>query len=134
MTKKQWLSTFSRIRASSLWRENNSTLVRVWIALLALCDGKGIAEGTVPGLASLCRLPVDEVTTVLVKLANPDQYTGDQEFEGRRIAAVEGGWLILNHPKYREREARERAANIPPASRWRRGLALVTRTDGPAAD
>ena len=32
---------------------------------------------------------------------SPDQYSRTQDHEGRRIEAVEGGWRLLNHAKYR---------------------------------
>jgi hypothetical protein len=93
---------FSSILTSSVWVEDNSIL-RVWIALLALCDSNGVAEGAVPGLASLCRMSVDETQTALAKLSAPDPYSRTPEYEGRRIAPVDGGWLIINYLKYREK-------------------------------
>jgi hypothetical protein len=32
----------------------------------------------------------------------PDPHSRTPEHEGRRVAKVEGGWLILNHKKYRD--------------------------------
>jgi hypothetical protein len=93
---------FSSILTSSIWVEDDSTL-RVWIALLALSDSRGKAEGAVPGLASLCRMSVEDTETALARLAGPDQYSRSPEFEGRRIAPIEGGWQILNYLKYREK-------------------------------
>jgi len=42
-------------------------------------------------------------------LKSPDPYSRTKQDEGRRIKEVEGGWLVLNHKKYREK-AKSRAA------------------------
>jgi len=91
---------FNSILASTVWSEPVETRV-LWITLLAMADKNGVAEGSVPGLAVFARLPVEAVRTALERLSSPDPDSRSKEHAGRRIEAVEGGWRILNHGKYR---------------------------------
>jgi len=91
---------FNSILASTVWSEPVETRI-VWITLLAMADKHGVAEGSVPGLAVFARLPIEAVRTALKRLSSPDRDSRSQEHEGRRIESVDGGWLILNHAKYR---------------------------------
>lgn len=95
-----YIKLFGSILASTVWREDNETRI-VWITLLAMADRDGLAEGSVPGLADFARLPVDDVRRALDKLSSPDPDSRTPDHEGRRIQKVDGGWLVLNHAKYR---------------------------------
>jgi hypothetical protein len=85
-----------------VWREDHTTRI-VWITLLAMADRHGIAEGSVPGLADFARVTVAECRSALAALMAPDPDSRSVEHEGRRIKAIDGGWQILNHAKYRQR-------------------------------
>ena len=102
MSMAGYTKLFNSILASTIWREDDKTRI-VWITLLAMADRYGIAEGSVPGLADFARVSVEDCRAALVKLAAPDEDSRSQEFEGRRIEAVEGGWRLLNHEKYRQK-------------------------------
>lgn len=91
---------FNSILASSVWQESLSTKV-LWITLLAMADKDGIAEASVPGLAKIAGLSLAETEAGLASLSAPDKYSRTKDFEGRRVQECEGGWRILNHPKYR---------------------------------
>ena len=91
---------FNSILASTVWREPNEVRI-VWITLLAMADKEGIAEGSVPGIADFARIPVEATRTALERLSMPDPDSRSQEHDGRRIQAVDGGWQLLNHAKYR---------------------------------
>lgn len=93
---------FNSILASTIWREDDKTRI-VWITLLAMADRHGLAEGSVPGIADFARVSVDDCRKALGKLSAPDEDSRSQEHEGRRIEAVEGGWRLLNHEKYRQK-------------------------------
>ena len=69
--------------------------------MLAMADKNGVVEASIPGLADMARITVDECNASLIKLSSPDQYSRTPEFEGRRIEAVDGGFRLLNHAKYR---------------------------------
>lgn len=91
---------FNSILASTIWREDDKTRI-VWITLLAMSDKNGVAEGSVPGLADFARVSVDDCRAALCKLSAPDPDSRSTDFQGSRIKAVDGGWQILNHAKYR---------------------------------
>jgi hypothetical protein len=93
---------FGSIVASTIWREDNTTRI-VWITMLALKDQNGVVEASIPGLADLARVSIEELLAALEKLKKSDPYSRTKEFEGRRIEEVDGGWRVLNHRKYREK-------------------------------
>jgi len=99
---------FSSIVMSSIWDEDNETRI-VWITLLAMAGADGVVEGSITGLAHSARVPISVCQKAIKKLTSPDQYSQTKEDEGRRIKEIEGGWMILNHKKYREK-AKSRAA------------------------
>jgi hypothetical protein len=91
---------FSLILASTIWREDDKTRI-VWITLLALANKNGIAETSIPGLADFARVTIKDCETALEKLRSPDPYSRTKEHDGRRIQDVDGGFLLINHGKYR---------------------------------
>jgi len=74
---------------------------KVWITLLAACDENGIAEVSPIFLESICRIPIEKVEESLVILESPDKHSRSENDDGRRIERVDGGFRILNYPKYR---------------------------------
>lgn len=109
---------FSSIIHSTIWREPPE-VCKVWVTMLAMADRNGVVEASVPGLADAARVSVARCRKVLDVLASPDADSRSQDFEGRRIKAVDGGWLLLNHARYRAKlEADEK--RIQTAARVRR--------------
>lgn len=92
---------FSEIVTSTIWQESNDCRV-LWITMLALKDETQVCRATVPALAKLCNISNQECEKFLEKFQAPDKYSRSQDFEGRRIEQVDGGWLILNGQKYRD--------------------------------
>lgn len=120
---------FNSILASTIWREDDKTRI-VWITLLAMADKHGVCEGSIPGLADLARVSLQDCENALERLQRPDTYSRSKVSDGRRIAPTDGGWVLLNHGKYRqlmsvderreylrvkqqERRARERSLSTP---------------------
>jgi hypothetical protein len=97
---------FNSILGSTVWREPAATKV-VWITMLALADRYGEVEASIPGLAHLSGQSIEETEAALKTFLAPDPYSRTPEHEGRRIEAIDGGWCILNHGKYRERMSEE---------------------------
>jgi len=91
---------FSSIVHSTVWREELHTKV-VWITMLALSNREGEVEASIPGIAGAAGVTVLQCEDALARLAAPDPYSRTKEYEGRRIAAMDGGWLILNYTKHR---------------------------------
>jgi hypothetical protein len=70
--------------------------------MLALKDETNICRATVPALAKICDITIDECESYLQEFQSPDEHSRSQEYKGRRIERVDGGWHILNGQKYRD--------------------------------
>ena len=92
---------FNSILASTIWREPDHVRI-VWITMLAMTDRNGLVEASIPGLADLARVPVEKCREAIEILMAPDIDSRTPDNEGRRIEKVNGGFVILNHAKYRD--------------------------------
>lgn len=92
----------SSILTSTIWVEDTDTRI-VWFTLLALANKDGEVEGSIPGLASIARVPVEACRAAMAKFLAPDADSRTKDDEGRRVELIDGGWLLLNYTKYRER-------------------------------
>jgi hypothetical protein len=130
---------FGSIVASTIWREAKETKI-VWITMLALADQYGIVSASIPGLADLSKVTIEECEASLAKLMSPDPYSRSKENEGRRIEEVDGGWRILNYVKYRQLWSDEDRKNYKAKwdrenrpkrdySKYRNGKGTDVRTD-----
>lgn len=70
--------------------------------MLAMKDRHGLIEASIPGLADMARLSVEDTLSALELLKAPDPYSRTKEHDGRRIEDTEGGWFVLNANKYRD--------------------------------
>lgn len=121
---RTWAPLWSGIVASSLWDEPDH-VVKVFMTMLALKDSDHVYRGDAYALSKESRKNELDVLEALKILASPDKRKiSPQEFEGRRIQAVEDGWLILNGEKYRAQVQKEmkrlRNARAQKAYRERR--------------
>ena len=105
-----WTKLVSEIVTSSIWEEDNTTL-RVWIAILATKDKNGMVQGCLRGLARVCNVTPEECAAALAKLEGPDPDSRTKENEGRRLQKIDGGWVVLNHFKYRNSPVGQDAVN-----------------------
>ena len=92
---------FSSIITSTVWREPKEVKI-LWITMLALADKYGEVAGSVPGLAAMAGLGVEETRAALLALESPDLDSRTKDEEGRRVRPIDGGWVLINHAKYRE--------------------------------
>jgi hypothetical protein len=97
---------FSSIVTSTIWVESPA-VCKVWITMLAICDKHGEVHASIPGLAQISGVPLSDVETAINKFLSPDQYSRTPDDEGRRIEPIDGGWLLINHAKYREMASKE---------------------------
>jgi len=101
---------FNTIVTSTIWSEDDKTRI-IWITMLAIADSDGIVSASIPGLAKVANVSVEDTEKAIKNLKAPDPYSRTTEFEGRRIEDVDGGWMVLNYVKYRrmlsEEERRE---------------------------
>lgn len=93
---------FCEIIHSSIWQEPNDAKV-VWISILALKGRDQICRATIPALAKYAECTLERCEEILQKFQDPDKYSNSQEHDGRRIQRVDGGWLVLNGAKYRDK-------------------------------
>lgn len=99
---------FSSITESTIWCEDAPTRI-VWITMLAMADRRGRVWAAIPGLASRAKVSIEETEMALKSFQSPDKYSRTQDYEGRRIEEIDGGWRLLNHAKYRSiRDEEER--------------------------
>jgi hypothetical protein len=93
---------FSSIVTSTIWQEDSDTC-KVWITLLALSDSQGRIDGTIPGIANIANVSIELTEIAITKFLSPDKYSRSQEYEGKRIKVIKGGWQLLNYTTYRDR-------------------------------
>jgi len=93
---------FSRITESSLMEEDIPTRY-VFVMLLAIADPEGYVVGTDVAIARRLNMPLEELKSALDRLMSPDDDSGSQELEGRRIVPsdAERGYRIVNFVTYR---------------------------------
>ncbi len=100
--------------------------------MLAMADRKGRVWASIPGLASRAKVTLEETEAALTCFLSPDKYSRTQDYEGRRIKEIDGGWLLLNHAKYRAiRDEEERRAYKTMKQREYRAVDNVDKS-GPA--
>lgn len=90
---------FSSITESTIWGEPAATRL-VWITFLAKCNKHGEVYGSVPGIARLANVTLEESQSAIKTLLAPDKWSRTPDNDGRRIEAIDGGWVILNHSKF----------------------------------
>lgn len=124
---KSWTPLWSMVVGSSIWDEPD-WVVKVFLTMLALKDSDHIVRRNAYQLGKDARKSEQEILDALKILSSPDtKRIEPQPFDGRRIQAVEEGWLILNGEKYRTmlsvemKRARNRRAQ--EAHRQRKKLA-----------
>jgi hypothetical protein len=93
---------FQDIVTSTIWGEDDKTRI-VWITMLALKDWRHFVSASLPGLARQANVPLEACRAAIEKLEAPDPDSRSKANEGRRIKAVEGGWMILNGERYQNR-------------------------------
>lgn len=91
---------FNSILHSTIWSEPNETRI-LWITMLAMADKEGKVNASIPGLARMAGITVEQTQAGLERFLSPDEFSRTPEHEGRRIESIQGGWFLLNHPKYR---------------------------------
>ena len=120
MNNDGFTKLFSSIIQSSIWSEDDKTRI-MWVTILALCDAAGMVQGSIPGLAAAARMTNGDAQKAVERLEAPDPYSSTPDNEGRRIEKCDGGWIVLNFRKYRDRDRaekrREYMANLMASKR-----------------
>jgi len=108
MHETGYTKLFSTIVTSTIWQESKDTKI-LWITMLALANRYGEVAGTIPGIARLAGLTIEETEASLTVLLSPDKYSRSKAHGGRRIETIEGGWKVLNYAVYREKMRKDAA-------------------------
>lgn len=64
----------------------------------------GFVPASGAGIARRAGLDGEDGLKALERLAAPDQESRTPDFEGRRLARVDGGFIVLNYDKYRQKD------------------------------
>jgi hypothetical protein len=92
---------FTKILDSSIWLAPDPHRL-VWITLIAAMDQNGYAQfACAENLALRARVSKEDTEAAIKAFESPDPYAPEQEYQGRRIERIEGGWFVLNADKYR---------------------------------
>jgi len=102
---------------SSIWQEPPVTRV-VWVTMLAMADANGIVHASVSGLARAANVTRKDCQDALASFLGPDPDSRDKT-TGERIEEIDGGWFIINHAKYRDKQSREQEMAAIRAQRYR---------------
>lgn len=106
MSDGSFTKLFSSITASTIWCEPNHVRI-VWITMLSMSDQHGHVAASIPGLAAIARVSVDECRQSIKLFLSPDRDSRTKAHEGRRIEEIDGGWKLLNYAFYREKIDKE---------------------------
>jgi hypothetical protein len=111
-SRRVYNKLFTKILDSSIWLESNPTRI-VWITIIAAMDETGfVAMAATENLARRANVTLEEAIEAVKTLESADKRQPDQEFDGRRIERVEGGWMVLNSEKYRSMVTRSEALHL----------------------
>jgi hypothetical protein len=122
---------FTKILDSSIWLAPDPYRL-VWITLIAAMDEDSNAMfACAENLAARARVPLDQTEAAIEAFMNPDPKGPDQEYEGRRIERIPGGWHILNGQKYRSMVTRSiaREQTRERVQRYRERKRTVTESN-----
>lgn len=122
---------FGSIVASTVWQEPAGTRL-TWITMLAMADKNGVVEASIPGLANIANVTVEECERAINAFLAPDRWSRTPDHEGRRIEAIYGGWRLLNHGLYRAKaDSEERAEYKREWDRKNRKKSSDSESDNP---
>jgi len=114
---KGYTKLHAKIVMSSIWRSPDHVRL-LWITMLALANEDGVVEASLGGLADMARLSLVQTKDALVVLMSPDADSSDGT-TGERIEPCPGGWLVLNHANYRDKQTRQQALTAERVRRHR---------------
>jgi hypothetical protein len=75
----------------------------------------GFVHASGPGIVSRAMMDQESGLAALALLGEPDAESRSHEFDGRRLIRVNGGYIVLNYIKYREKDA----TTADRSRRWR---------------
>lgn len=95
-----YVKIYESITRSTIWAADIETRM-LWLTMLIVSDKHGNVEGSIPGMANIAGIQLEDCERALGHLMSPDKYSRTEDNEGRRLEKTDGGWRILNFSKYR---------------------------------
>lgn len=117
-----FVKLFATLTDSSVWDLPDNVRV-IWITMLAMANSRGRVHAAITGVANRSRKTVAEVEEALRVFTSPDPHSRTKEHDGRRVAPIDGGWVILNYEKHRA------AKNAESVRESKRAYAARRRAD-----
>jgi hypothetical protein len=108
----------SGITKSSLWSEPLHVRV-VFVSFLAEKDENGFVSAAYSSMQRICNVNKEQFDEAIRILESPDPESRTEDFEGRRLQKIEGGWIVLNHEKYRLNEEVKKEKHREYMRKWR---------------
>ena len=93
----------STIVDSSLWCEPLHVRV-VFISFVAKKNANGFVQVERPGMIRACNVTDEQFDDAIARLEGPDPASRTKANEGRRLLKVDGGWVVLNHQLYKDKD------------------------------
>ncbi len=137
MSNFGFVKIFGSLLSSTVWVGQAPHRKLMWITMLVKADQDGYVASSIPGLARDAEVTIEECEDALGHFMSPDRYSRTKEHEGIRIEEVDGGWVLLNHKKYRELRSREQvltARRVAKHAAKKRAARDATKTGVAAAD
>lgn len=95
--------------------------------MLAIKDENGFVSASRSGMARIANITMEDFEIGIKCLESPDPDSRTTEYDGRRIEKIEGGWIILNHEKYRLHDDIQRDKTRERVRRYRERCNVVTK-------
>lgn len=111
---------------SSIWAESYPTRV-LWVTILAMKDESGFVATSRSGLIRASNITSEEFDVAIKALESPDPDSRTPENDGRRVEKIDGGWIVLNHEKYRLHDDKQRELTRERVRKYRAKNANVTK-------
>ena len=86
---------------SSVWQEPHDVRV-AWVTMLLLTDYHGQVRAAIPALAMHNAVSISRMEEIIQIFMSPDPYSRTKDYDGRRLIEIDGGWQVINYPKYRD--------------------------------
>ena len=96
-----WAPLSDELVYSSIWEEPDHVF-RVFMGMMSLKGPDHVVRMDSYKLSRRMHMEHPVVLDALRVLESPDKRRKGQEYDGRRIEAVDGGWVFLNGQKYRD--------------------------------
>jgi hypothetical protein len=100
---------------STVWVGTDSDTKALWFFLLLAADMRtGIVHHTLPAISRDTGIPREKIDSILIRFSSPDPDSRTKDNEGRRIKFIDlanpnGGILVLNYGKYRDKHLSQSA-------------------------